>query len=92
VPNILYQSSDYRIEVNVPQYKLHMLIGDEKTKTYEVTVGRPINNKRFGDRRTPLGKFKINGIANWENQFAGTWLRFIKTEYGGYGIHGYPHE
>ncbi|MFH1236810.1 MAG: L,D-transpeptidase [Candidatus Aenigmatarchaeota archaeon] len=70
---------------NVPDFTMELLADGRSVKKYEISVGRP-------ETSTPLGEYSILTKANWDSQFAGTWMRFKENgEFGGWGIHGYPH-
>lgn len=93
----------YWIRVTKGEYSLEVLSGDEPVERYLIAVGsNPGDKQRVGDRRTPVGDFRVRSIedsSKWSHDFGdgkgtidgayGPWfIRLDAKGWKGIGIHG----
>lgn len=98
-PGVFSGSGCYLV-ANVPAFEMGLYRDGLLERKYDISVGKPNNpeNRKNPETETPLGNYEILSKAQWENQFAGTWMKFKRNpdrkgrEQGGWGIHGSPCE
>ena len=97
------QQESVRLIIRKSEYTLSVFRGDSLLAKYPIAIGLNSGDKeRIGDRRTPVGEFRISQIQNsasWVHDFGdgkgtmsgayGPWFLRLKTPgWTGIGIHG----